>query len=82
MEQLEEVVKKMFPTKKVLTLKDSTYLDLEEIIYELNSGNLDIVITSDTFSRTINAKRLKLVGIINLDVVLNIPSFDANHKAY
>ena len=82
MEQLEEVVKKMFPSKKVLTLKDSTYLDLEEIIYELNSGNLDIVITSDTFSRTINAKRLKLVGIINLDVVLNIPSFDANHKAY
>lgn len=82
MEQLEEVIKKMFPNKNVLTLKDSTYLDLEEVIYELNSGNLDIVITSDTFSRTINSKRLTLVGIVNLDVVLNIPSFDANHKAY
>lgn len=82
MEQLSEVIKKMYPNKNVLTLKDSSYLDLEEVIYSLNDESLDILITSDTFSRSINSKRLKLVGIVNLDVVLNTPSFDANHQAY
>lgn len=82
MEKLEAVVKEMFPNQKIKVLKESSYLELEEIIDDLNENNLDIIITSDTFSKSIESERLKLVGIIDLDVILNNPSFDANHLAY
>ncbi len=82
MEKLEEVVRDIFKDQKVRILKESDYLELEEIIEELDSSELDIIISSDIFSRTINSKRLTLAAIINLDVVLNSPAFDANHMAY
>ena len=82
MEKLEEVLKEMFENVSIKTLKESNYYELEELIDDLNENKVDIIITSDTFSKSIDSDRLKLVGIIDLDVVLNNPSFDANHLAY
>ncbi len=82
MEKLEETVKSLFDTAKVQVLKDSKEDLLEEVIDNFNQDELDILITSDTFSRSIDVKNITVVGIINLDVVLNTPSYNANHLAY
>jgi primosomal protein N' (replication factor Y) len=82
MEKLEEVVLSLFDNAKVKVLKESNFDSLEEIIDNFNQDELDILITSDTFSRSVDIKDLSVVGIINLDVVLNTPSYDANHLAY
>ena len=82
MEKLEETVISLFDTAKVKVLNESKLEELEEVIDNFNQNELDILITSDTFSRSIDVKDLTVVGIINLDVVLNTPSYIANHLAY
>ena len=82
MEKLEETVRSLFENKKIFVLQDSKEELLEEVIDNFNQNNLDILITSDTFSRSIDIENLSVVGIINLDVVLNTPSYNANHLAY
>lgn len=82
MEKLEEYTKSLFEKAEVYVLKDSNVDELEEVIDKFNQNELDILITSDTFSRSVDIEKLSVVGIINLDVVLNTPSYDANHLAY
>lgn len=82
MEKLEEYTKSLFDNAKIEVLKESSVDKLEDVIDRFNQNELDILITSDTFSRSVDIEKLSVVGIINLDVVLNTPSYDANHLAY
>lgn len=82
MEKLKELVLELFPDSNPFVLKESSFDELEEAIDTMNEDKSQILITSDTFQRSINLPKLKLIGIINLDVEFNKPTYDANHIAY
>ena len=81
-ERLAEYLKQHWPDKTMALLTESNELVYQEIMDNLDEQKCDFVITTDTFAHSFNAKRIGLVAIINLDAVLNYPSFDASHQAY
>ena len=81
-EKLAEYVKTIWPDKNISILTDSDELLYQEIMDNLGQGKADFIITTDTFSHSLNSNLIGLVGVINLDAVLNYPSFDASHQAY
>ena len=81
-EQLIKNIKNVYPNKRILDLDDNnfnTYLESLDIIDSLDT---DIIITTDKIARGAIDKKMGLVGIINLDVTLKTPSYDANSKTY
>ncbi len=82
MEKLQEVLLEEFKNVRVKVLKDSKYDELEETLLRLNSDDLDIIISSDVFSRSIINSKITVVGIMALDIVSNAPSYYANERTY
>ena len=58
MEKLEEYTKSLFDTAQIEVLKESSVDKLEDVIDRFNQNELDILITSDTFSRSVDIERL------------------------
>lgn len=81
-EKLAEYVKQVWEAAKVATLTDSDELIYQELMDDVNEQKVNIIITTDTFSHSLASPNIGLIGVINLDAVLNMPSFDASHQAY
>lgn len=81
-EQIEEIVKKQFPTAKVMVLSDSNYQQYYDIMGEIEEKNLDILITTPNCAKNIDAPTLTLIGVLNIDTISRMASFDASEKAY
>jgi primosomal protein N' len=48
----------------------------------IEDKKVDVIITTETFARSIIDTHIGLVGVINFDSVLKTPSYDAESRAY
>ncbi len=81
-EQVEEDLKEKLPDFKTAIL-DTTNFELFSMINtDLDDGVLDVVITTDNYAKSIDVNNIGLVGIINIDSVSKVSSYDANERAY
>ena len=82
MEKLKEVLEKEFSGIRVSILNDSNYQSLEDELIKLNDDQIDVIISSDIFSRSIINNKITLVGILALDIVSKAPNYHAYEKTY
>jgi primosomal protein N' (replication factor Y) (superfamily II helicase) len=77
-------VEKIFPGARVQRFDtDNKKADRFEAHYEnINSGNIDILIGTQTLAKGLDLKNLSVVGVITADTSLYIPDFMAQERTY
>lgn len=81
-EQVEEELKEYLPNLNIVTLLTSNYDTYYSIMNDYEEGTIDILITTDLLSRSIDTKNIGLVGIINLDATSKQADYSATERAY
>ena len=84
-EKVEEEIKKIFKDAKVLrmdldtTSKKGSHKD---IIEKFMNKEADILIGTQMIAKGLDFPLVTLVGVINADTILNLPSFRSNERTY
>lgn len=81
-EQVQEELKKHLPNLNVASLSTSNYETFYNIMSDFEDGIIDVLITTDLFSRSIDSNNIGLVGIINLDATSKQADYSATERAY
>lgn len=84
-EQIEEEVKKTFPGARVARLDlDTTRRkgSYEEILSAFRRGDTDILIGTQMVAKGLDFDRVRVVGILDADMAMNLPDFRAAERAY
>ena len=82
-ESVHELIEDNFPEFKTLCIIDNN--NFEEFSLQMSlieDKKVDVIITTETFSKSIVNNNIGTVGIINFDSVLKTPSYDAESRAY
>lgn len=82
MEQINEELNTNYPSIRTAILNESNYDDYYQIMLGLEEETIDVIITTSVLANKIDSDRIGMVGIINLDSVAKIPTYDANERAY
>lgn len=84
-EKIEEEIKLLFPEARVSRMDlDTTRTKRahENLIGELEAGNVDILIGTQMVSKGLDFEKVSLVGILDADSMLNYPDFRAHERAF
>ncbi|MFT3740425.1 MAG: primosomal protein N' [Breznakibacter sp.] len=84
-EKIEEEIKLLFPDARVARMDlDTTRTRKahENLIGELETGNVDILIGTQMVSKGLDFEKVSLVGILDADSMLNFPDFRAHERAF
>lgn len=84
-EKIEEEIEILFPTAKVsrmdLDTTRSKYA-YKQLIDEFELGNIDILVGTQMVTKGLDFDNVSVVGVLNVDSVLNFPDFRSYEKAY
>ncbi|TNJ45691.1 primosomal protein N' [Tamlana fucoidanivorans] len=84
-EQIEAEVKQLFPEYKAARMDlDTTRgkYGYEKIITALEQQEIDILVGTQMLTKGLDFRRVKLVGIMNADTMLNFPDFRAHERSF
>lgn len=84
-EKVEEIVKKLFPSSRVVRMDIDTTSKKgahEKIINSFINHEYDILIGTQMIAKGLDFNLVTLVGVINADTILNLPDFRSNEKTY
>lgn len=84
-ERIEEEVKQLFPDARVLRMDMdvmNSRFRYRAVIEEFEKGNADILIGTQMVSKGLDFARVKLVGVLDADQIVNFPDFRAEERAY
>lgn len=81
-EKLQEYLINHYDNVKVTIINQPEYTRFKEQVYQIENGEIDIIIATDTYSRGLSITKIGLVGIMALDLILKAPGYKANQKAY
>ena len=82
MERLKEEVERKIPGAKCGILSDASYEGINDIMIKLSENEINIVIASDIYSRSLIDDDLTVVGIIALDIMASAPNYNAHDVSY
>ena len=82
MEKLQEAILDVLPNARISLLEGSAYEDYETIMDKIHNQDVDIIITTDLFSRSLNHRNITLVAIVLIDLIAKAQRFDAHYQAY
>ena len=84
-EKIEEKVSELFPEARVARMDlDTTRsrLSYESIILNFQQGNTDILIGTQMVTKGLDFDRVRVVGILDADTMLNLPDFRSFERAF
>ncbi|MCQ2233947.1 MAG: primosomal protein N' [Paludibacteraceae bacterium] len=84
-EKIEEEVKEIFPDAKVARLDLDTATsrkNFEKIISDFESGETNVLVGTQMISKGLDFERVRVVGVMNADMMLNIADFRACERTY
>lgn len=84
-EKIEEEVQQQFPGVRVARLDldvARSRKSYEKIISDFERGEIDILVGTQIVSKGLDFERVRVVGILNADMLLNYPDFRAYERAY
>ena len=84
-EMIEEEVKILLPEHRVARLDLDTARgkkQLERIMYQFETGQIDVLIGTQMISKGLDFERVGLVGIISADHLMHYPDFRASERAF
>ena len=84
-EKIEEEINKLFPTARVIRMDLDTTTrkgSHDKIITGFSRGEYDILLGTQMISKGLDFPNVTLVGILNADTSLFIPSYKSNENTY
>lgn len=84
-EQLEEILKSIFPMAKIIRMDADTTSKKgshEKIIEAFKNLEYDILLGTQMISKGLDFPNVTLVGVISADAALNIPDFRSGERAF
>lgn len=82
-ESVNELINKNFVDCRILCIENNNNFDeFSEKMSLIEDNKVDVIITTETYARSIINTHIDTVGIINFDSVLKTPSYDAESRAY
>lgn len=84
-EKIEEEIEILFPKAKVARMDLDTTRSkyaYKQLIDEFELGNIDILVGTQMVTKGLDFDHVSVVGILNVDSILNFPDFRSFEKAY
>ncbi len=84
-EKIEEEIELLFPSAKVARMDLDTTRSkyaYKQLIDEFELGNIDILVGTQMVTKGLDFDNVSVVGVLNVDSVLNFPDFRSYEKAY
>ncbi|MDE6380580.1 MAG: primosomal protein N', partial [Muribaculaceae bacterium] len=84
-ERIAEEVQEEFPDKKVSRMDLDTTRNkqsYQELIEEFADHRTDILVGTQMVSKGLDFEKVKIVGVLNADTLLNFPDFRSNERAF
>ncbi|MGZ3770663.1 MAG: replication restart helicase PriA [Bdellovibrio sp.] len=84
-ELLESDLIRLFPNKKIARAdrdEIQNRVHLEELIVNMESGDIDILVGTQMIAKGLDFPKLKLVGLVLADVGFNLPDFRATERSF
>jgi len=84
-EQIEDEVQALFPDLRIARMDSETVTSEQPffaMVDEFNMGEIDLIIGTQMIVGNIDFARVRLVGVVNGDLLLNVPDFRAHEKAF
>ena len=84
-EKINEEIKKIFPEAKTCILSSDQFNkvgEYERVLDKILKNKVDIIIGTQLISKGHNFPKIKTVGILNIDFLLNDFDFRSNEKSY
>jgi len=84
-EKIEEEVAELFPEVRVARLDLDTARSrksYEKIITDFENGKIDVLVGTQMISKGLDFERVRVVGILNADSLLNYPDFRSYERAF
>lgn len=84
-ELIETDLAKLFPTAKIARAdrdEISKREDLENLIEQMESGKIDILIGTQMIAKGLDFPKLKLVGLVLADIGFNLPDFRSTERSF
>lgn len=84
-EQIEEMLRKLFPTLRIARLdRDTTSRRklFERAILEFGAGELDMLVGTQMLAKGHDFPNVTLVGVVSVDAGLSLPDFRASERAF
>lgn len=84
-EKIEEEIEILFPSAKVARMDLDTTRSkyaYKQLIDEFELGNIDILVGTQMVTKGLDFDNVSVVGVLNVDSVLNFPDFRSFEKAY
>ncbi|OHD05643.1 MAG: primosomal protein N' [Spirochaetes bacterium GWD1_27_9] len=84
-QRIEDEVAAMFSYAKIQRMDyDSlkTEKDLQDIFHKIEKGEIDILVGTQMIAKGLHFPNIKFVGIVNSDLLLNIPDFKSAERTY
>lgn len=84
-EKIEEEIELLFPSAKVARMDLDTTRSkyaYKQLIDEFELGNIDILVGTQMVTKGLDFDNVSVVGVLNVDSILNFPDFRSYEKAY
>jgi primosomal protein N' (replication factor Y) len=82
--KIEEEIRRLFPDKIVRRFDGDTVRGqaVQDVLAELQSGQTDIIIGTQTIAKGLDLPNLRLVGIVQADAGLSLPDFSSSERTF
>ncbi len=84
-EMLEQEMRRIFPAARVARAdrdEITTRGDLEELIENMETGDIDILVGTQMIAKGLDFSNLNLVGLVLADIGFNIPDFRSPERSF
>ena len=84
-ERIEDLIRQALPQARVERMDLDTTRSrqqYERIIHEFQQGKTDILVGTQMVTKGLDFDRVRVVGILNVDTMLNQPDFRSHERAY
>ena len=84
-ERIEEEIREAFPEARIARMDLDTTRNKDayhDIIADFSSRQTDILVGTQMVSKGLDFEKVKVVGVLNADTVLNYPDFRSNERGF
>ncbi len=84
-QRIEDEIAKTFSFAKIKRMDyDSlkSEFDLKNLFKDIEKGNIDILVGTQMIAKGLHFPKIKFVGIVNADILLNIPDFKSAERTF
>ena len=81
-EKLVEELKERLDNYNICIIDNPSYTEFETKLVDIENKDVDIIISTDTYIKSIYNKYVGLVGIVNIDAIAMSSNYNAFERAY